>query len=90
MRKYEKFIVTPCLYPGGPTNLVVVKIQFEVVFIISEMCAFIFVNYFCEVFLPCSKQGYSRTRDLYSEELLEQLPALQQLLYCLVGCRVIF
>ncbi|XP_027909177.1 putative clathrin assembly protein At2g01600 isoform X2 [Vigna unguiculata] len=32
-------------------------------------------------------KGYSRTRDLNSEELLEQLPALQQLLYCLVGCR---
>lgn len=34
------------------------------------------------------KQGYSRTRDLDDEELLEQLPALQQLLYRLVGCRV--
>ena len=34
------------------------------------------------------KQGYSRTRDLDGEELLEQLPALQQLLYRLVGCRV--
>ncbi|KAL3003121.1 hypothetical protein AAZX31_08G092600 [Glycine max] len=33
------------------------------------------------------KQGYSKTRDLDSEELLEQLPALQQLLYRLVGCR---
>ncbi|KAB5538065.1 hypothetical protein DKX38_015598 [Salix brachista] len=32
-------------------------------------------------------KGYSRTRDLDSEELLEQLPALQQLLYRLVGCR---
>ncbi|XP_020229773.1 uncharacterized protein LOC109810670 [Cajanus cajan] len=32
-------------------------------------------------------KGYSRTRDLNSEELLEQLPALQQLLYRLVGCR---
>ncbi|KDP38084.1 hypothetical protein JCGZ_04727 [Jatropha curcas] len=32
-------------------------------------------------------KGYSRTRDLESEELLEQLPALQQLLYRLVGCR---
>ncbi|KAJ6721282.1 hypothetical protein OIU85_024379 [Salix viminalis] len=29
----------------------------------------------------------ARTRDLDSEELLEQLPALQQLLYRLVGCR---
>ncbi|TKY69270.1 putative clathrin assembly protein [Spatholobus suberectus] len=33
------------------------------------------------------EKGYSRTRDLNSEELLEQLPALQQLLYRLVGCR---
>ncbi|CAJ1932518.1 unnamed protein product [Sphenostylis stenocarpa] len=33
------------------------------------------------------EKGHSRTRDLNSEELLEQLPALQQLLYCLVGCR---
>ncbi|KAI3733828.1 hypothetical protein L6452_13285 [Arctium lappa] len=32
-------------------------------------------------------KGYSRTRDLESEELLEQLPALQQLLYRLMGCR---
>ncbi|KAL5994603.1 hypothetical protein ACLOJK_024656 [Asimina triloba] len=31
--------------------------------------------------------GRSRTRDLNSEELLEQLPALQQLLYRLIGCR---
>lgn len=33
------------------------------------------------------EKGYSRTRDLESEELLEQLPALQQLLYRLVGCK---
>ncbi|KAG2701492.1 hypothetical protein I3760_06G047300 [Carya illinoinensis] len=33
------------------------------------------------------KQGYSRTRDLDGEDLLEQLPALQQLLYRLLGCR---
>ncbi|KAL4574383.1 hypothetical protein LXL04_021212 [Taraxacum kok-saghyz] len=32
-------------------------------------------------------KGYSRTRDLESEELLEHLPALQQLLYRLMGCR---
>ncbi|PIN21748.1 Clathrin assembly protein AP180 [Handroanthus impetiginosus] len=32
-------------------------------------------------------KGYSRTRDLDSEELLNHLPALQQLLYRLVGCR---
>ncbi|XP_057786277.1 putative clathrin assembly protein At2g01600 [Salvia miltiorrhiza] len=41
--------------------------------------------------LPKPAQGqdksYSRTRDLSSEELLEQLPALQQLLYRLIGCR---
>lgn len=40
--------------------------------------------------LPKPAQGedkaYSRTRDLDSEELLEQLPALQQLLHRLVGC----
>ncbi|XP_042501033.1 putative clathrin assembly protein At2g01600 [Macadamia integrifolia] len=33
------------------------------------------------------EKGYSRTRDLDSEELLEQLPAFQQLLYRLIGCR---
>ncbi|CAK9180284.1 unnamed protein product [Ilex paraguariensis] len=33
------------------------------------------------------EKGYSKTRELNSEELLEQLPALQQLLYRLVGCR---
>ncbi|KAG5040799.1 hypothetical protein JHK82_012914 [Glycine max] len=33
------------------------------------------------------EKGCSKTRDLDSEELLEQLPALQQLLYRLVGCR---
>ncbi|KAK4264004.1 hypothetical protein QN277_029346 [Acacia crassicarpa] len=33
------------------------------------------------------EKGYSRTRDLDSEELLVQLPALQQLLYRLVGCQ---
>ncbi|XP_058731155.1 putative clathrin assembly protein At2g01600 [Vicia villosa] len=33
------------------------------------------------------EKGHSKTRDLDSEELLEQLPALQQLLYRLVGCR---
>ncbi|KAL4361298.1 hypothetical protein GQ457_04G009420 [Hibiscus cannabinus] len=37
--------------------------------------------------LNLSQRGYSRTRDLYSEELLTQLPALQQLLYRLIGCR---
>ncbi|KAE9595415.1 hypothetical protein Lal_00031276 [Lupinus albus] len=36
---------------------------------------------------PGQEKGYSRTRDLDTEELLEQLPALQQLLYRLVGCR---
>ncbi|KAG0459736.1 hypothetical protein HPP92_022864 [Vanilla planifolia] len=33
-----------------------------------------------------SEKGHSRTRDLNSEELLLQLPALQQLLYRLIGC----
>lgn len=33
------------------------------------------------------EKGYSRTRDLDCEDLLEQLPALQQLLYRLLGCR---
>ncbi|KAK7283990.1 hypothetical protein RIF29_13741 [Crotalaria pallida] len=33
------------------------------------------------------EKGLTKTRDLDSEELLEQLPALQQLLYRLVGCR---
>ncbi|KAI3690363.1 hypothetical protein L2E82_48380 [Cichorium intybus] len=32
-------------------------------------------------------KGYSRTRYLESEELLEHLPALQQLLYRIMGCR---
>jgi hypothetical protein len=35
------------------------------------------------------QQGHSRTRELESQDLLDQLPALQQLLYRLVGCRVI-
>ncbi|KAF5930166.1 hypothetical protein HYC85_031039 [Camellia sinensis] len=34
-------------------------------------------------------QSYSRTREVDSEELLEQLPALQQLLYDLIGCWVL-
>ncbi|KAJ1284915.1 hypothetical protein BS78_03G242100 [Paspalum vaginatum] len=33
------------------------------------------------------KKGHSRTRELNSQDLLEQLPALQQLLYRLIGCR---
>ncbi|KAL0924235.1 hypothetical protein M5K25_005051 [Dendrobium thyrsiflorum] len=37
--------------------------------------------------VPGSEKGHSRTRGLNSEELLEQLPALQQLLYRLIGCR---
>eukprot|EP00250_Pteridium_aquilinum_P002371 c12568_g1_i1 orf=533-2239(-) len=32
-------------------------------------------------------QGHSKTRDLETDDLLEQLPALQQLLYRLVGCQ---
>ncbi|XP_072993695.1 putative clathrin assembly protein At2g01600 [Typha latifolia] len=34
-----------------------------------------------------SDKGHSRTRELESGELLEQLPALQQLLYRLIGCQ---
>ncbi|CAI9779136.1 unnamed protein product [Fraxinus pennsylvanica] len=33
------------------------------------------------------EKGYSKTRNLDSEELLDQLPALQKLLYRLIGCR---
>uniref|UniRef100_A0A0D3ESU4 ENTH domain-containing protein n=1 Tax=Oryza barthii TaxID=65489 RepID=A0A0D3ESU4_9ORYZ len=33
------------------------------------------------------EKGHSRTRELDSPDLLEQLPALQQLLYRLIGCR---
>ncbi|CAL9167864.1 unnamed protein product [Musa hybrid cultivar] len=33
------------------------------------------------------EKGHSKTRELDSEDLLEQLPALQQLLYRLIGCR---
>uniref|UniRef100_A0A1J3IS12 Putative clathrin assembly protein n=1 Tax=Noccaea caerulescens TaxID=107243 RepID=A0A1J3IS12_NOCCA len=36
---------------------------------------------------PGQDKGYSKTRDLDGEELLEQLPALQKLLYRLIGCR---
>ncbi|CAL0318480.1 unnamed protein product [Lupinus luteus] len=36
---------------------------------------------------PGQEKGHSRTRGLDSEELLEQLPALQKLLYRLLGCR---
>lgn len=32
-------------------------------------------------------QGHSRTRELETDDLLEQLPALQKLLYRLVGCQ---
>ncbi|KAK4409716.1 putative clathrin assembly protein [Sesamum angolense] len=41
---------------------------------------------FLEERLECFR-GYSRTRDLIGEELLDQLPALQQLLFRLVGCQ---
>ncbi|KAI4344461.1 hypothetical protein L6164_011686 [Bauhinia variegata] len=34
-----------------------------------------------------ANKGYARTRNLDAEELLEQLPALQQLLYRLIGCQ---
>lgn len=33
-------------------------------------------------------QGHSRTRELDTVELLEHLPALQQLLFRLMGCQV--
>ncbi|PWZ34705.1 putative clathrin assembly protein [Zea mays] len=33
------------------------------------------------------EKGHSRTTELNSQDLLEQLPALQQLLYRLIGCR---
>ncbi|KAK6944595.1 AP180 N-terminal homology (ANTH) domain, partial [Dillenia turbinata] len=36
---------------------------------------------------PQGSKSHSRTRLLGSEELLEQLPALQQLLYRLIGCQ---
>ncbi|KAJ4915817.1 putative clathrin assembly protein [Raphanus sativus] len=36
---------------------------------------------------PGQEKGYSKTRDLDGEELLEQLPALQQLLHRLMGCK---
>lgn len=52
----------------------------------SNLCAFITFFHLS----PFNGQGYSRTRDLESEELLEQLPALQQLLHRLVGCQVLF
>ena len=43
-----------------------------------------------QIFDIFNGQDYSRTRELDSEELLDQLPALQQLLYRLIGCRVFF
>lgn len=36
----------------------------------------------------CGGQGHSKTRDLDTVDLLEHLPALQQLLYRLIGCQV--
>ncbi|KAL4355069.1 hypothetical protein GQ457_06G000520 [Hibiscus cannabinus] len=38
-------------------------------------------------YAPGKDKDFSRTPELDSEELLEQLPALQQLLYRLIGCR---
>jgi hypothetical protein len=38
---------------------------------------------------PGQEKGYSKTRDLDGEKLLEQLPALQQLLHRLIGCKVL-
>ncbi|RXH78602.1 hypothetical protein DVH24_002120 [Malus domestica] len=37
--------------------------------------------------LPGSTKVHSRTRTLSADALLEQLPALQQLLFCLMGCQ---
>ncbi|CAH2037619.1 unnamed protein product [Thlaspi arvense] len=36
---------------------------------------------------PGQEKGYSKTRDLDSEKLLDQLPSLQQLLHRLIGCK---
>ncbi|KFK32949.1 hypothetical protein AALP_AA6G310300 [Arabis alpina] len=36
---------------------------------------------------PGQEKGYSKTRDIDGEKLLEQLPALQQLLHRLIGCK---
>ncbi|CAH8353804.1 unnamed protein product [Eruca vesicaria subsp. sativa] len=36
---------------------------------------------------PGQEKGYSKTRGLDGEDLLEQLPALQQLLHRLIGCK---
>ncbi|ESQ35312.1 hypothetical protein EUTSA_v10007171mg [Eutrema salsugineum] len=36
---------------------------------------------------PGQEKGYSRTRGIDGEKLLEQLPALQQLLHRLIGCK---
>lgn len=44
---------------------------------------------FLRVFDFGNEQGYSKTRDLDGEKLLEQLPALQQLLHRLIGCKVL-
>ncbi|KAK8564555.1 hypothetical protein V6N12_036678 [Hibiscus sabdariffa] len=38
-------------------------------------------------YAPGKDKDFSRTTELDGEELLEQLPALQQLLYRLIGCR---
>lgn len=47
--------------------------------IILFLCIFLsFINF----------QGHSRTRSLCCPDLLEQLPALQQLLFRLIGCQV--
>jgi hypothetical protein len=57
-------------------------VSLHMLFIASASCYFniLFSNYF---------QGYSRTRELKSQDLLEHLPALQQLLYRLIGCKVV-
>lgn len=38
---------------------------------------------------PLYPQGHCKTSGLECNDLLEQLPALQQLLYRLIGCRVL-
>lgn len=50
-------------------------------------CGLMYVNGI--LFWEFDCQGYSKTRDLDGEQLLEQLPALQQLLHRLMGCKVL-
>lgn len=43
----------------------------------------------CSEISSFTSQGHSRTRELDTMELLEHLPALQQLLHRLMGCQVL-